>query len=284
MNTETKEQIKSDLANYVSKIGGQSAASRQLSNVSNATISNILAGKWDNIADTMWLSIQKQVKQSDWLHAETVVSSRLYRMYADAQANQEVRGATANAGRGKTHTAKRFVADNETAFLVSCDQLMKINDFLGEILRVLGKTKGGLNPFETLNYIADELIKLDNPIIIFDEFDKLKNVVKFLFISLYNRTEDRVSYFIQGAPFLRKSLVDLARKDKIGAAETISRLNGKIIDLGENTESQLQAIAAINGLKDEELRIRTVNDADFDLRRLKSQIKVALRKEGRAAQ
>ena len=283
MNTQTKEQIKADLANYVLKIGGQSAASRQLSNISNGTISNILAGKWQNISDSMWLSLQKQVKQAEWIHVDTRVSSKLYSIYADAKANQEVRGAIAKSGRGKTHTAKRFVEENDNAFLVCCDQLMKINDFLGEIKRAVDLTKGGLNPFETLNYIADELMKLENPIIIFDEFDKLKNVVKFLFISLYNRTEGKVSFFIQGAPFLKTSLEKLAKNDKIGAAETISRLNGKIIDLGDNTESQLHSIALINGLTDEERRIYTVNDAAFDLRRLKSQVKVELRKERRVA-
>ena len=41
MNTETKEQIKNDLQQYVAKVGGQMAASRQLTGVSNGTISNI---------------------------------------------------------------------------------------------------------------------------------------------------------------------------------------------------------------------------------------------------
>lgn len=283
MNTQTKEQIKADLANYVLKIGGQSAASRQLSNVSNGTISNILAGKWDNISDAMWLSLQKQVKQGDWLHNDTNVSKKLYFIYQDAKLHQEVRGAVAKQGRGKTHTAEKFVSENPNSFLVKCDQLMKINDFLGEILKAIGKDKGGLNPFQTLNYIADELMKLENPILIIDEFDKLKNVVKFLFISLYNRTEGKVSLFVQGAPFLKILLEDLAKKNKMGAAETISRLNGNIIDLGDNTESQLHSIALVNGLKDEERRIFTVNDAAFDLRRLKSQVGVELRKERRTA-
>lgn len=282
MNTATKEQIKNDLYHYVTKVGGQKKAEQRIG-ISNATISKILNDKWDNIADSMWLSIQKHVKQSDWMHSETNVSTTLYNIYKDAQKHQEVRGAIAKAGRGKTHTAKLFAETNANAFLVCCDQLMKINDFLGEILKVIGKPKGGLNPFETLNYIAEELLKLDDPIIIFDEFDKLKNVVKFLFISLFNRTEGRVAFFIQGAPFLKKSLEDLAKKDKIGAAETISRLNGKIIDLPENSEEQLSEIVQINGISNHLDKTFIVNDAEFDMRRLKSATKVKLRKQGKEA-
>ncbi|TZF81788.1 ATP-binding protein [Pedobacter sp. BS3] len=281
MNTETKQQIKADLANYVSKIGSANKARVRLG-VSGATISNILNGKWENMADSLWLGIHKQVLQSDWIHSDTSVSKKLMRLYADAKENAEVRGATANAGRGKTHTAKLFVSENDNSFLVSCDQTMKIGDFLAEMLRAIGKQKAGLSNYEALNFLCEELLGLKNPFFIIDEFDKLKDIVKFLFISIYNRTEGCVSFFIQGAPYLKKSLDTLAKKDKQGAKEIIDRLNGKIIDLGDNTAADLAGIALINGINDPERCTYLVNDSDYSLRRLKSSVKVELRRRKEA--
>jgi hypothetical protein len=280
MNTTAKEQIKTDLGNYVAKVGSMNAASKRLNSVSIGTISNILAGKFDNISDGMLTKIQNQVKNTGWVHNDTTVSKQLDFIYSDIKAYSEVRGIISPTAWGKSHSAKRFIANNTDSFRICCDEFMTKRDFLEQILISIGKTSEGRTISRMLNAIVEHLLKMENPLIIFDEFDKVRDEIMMFFISFYNRTEDKAALIIQGAPYLKERILDGVRKGKKGYAEVYSRLNNNFIELQANKAIELKNIAQLNGVADENEAMRIVNDASGSIRRIKASTRVYLmRKE-----
>ena len=278
MNTATKEQIKADLANYVAKVGSQMGASKRLQGVSNGTISNILAGKWANISDEMWFSIQKQVKISGWMHSDTTLSDFMAFLYKDVMLYSEVRCVISPSDTGKTHSAKRHVSANENAFLISCDECMTKRDFLEAILLAMGKNADGKTTRKLLNAVIENLLKTENPQLIFDEFDKVRDEIFLFIVSFYNYTEDKASLIIQGTPYLKKRIIDGVKNGKKGFVEVYTRINSRFVEPPQNEAEELREIARINGVDDEEELIRITNDADGSIRRIKSSTKVYLRR------
>lgn len=278
MNTVTKEQIKNDLSQFVQKVGSQNMASKHLSKVSGATISNILAGKWDNIGDSMWLSIKNQVKNTGWVHVDTTVSRTLEAMYADWKEYQEVRAIVSPAGSGKTHTAKRFCEMNTNSFHIECDNHMTSGDLLREVIYKLGIQPNGRNLSGMVKSIVDHLLKLDNPILFFDEFDKLKNEVFLFFVTFYNKLEGKTAMVLQGAPYLSKRINDGVERQIKGFEEILSRINSKVIELPKNKVEELKNIAAINGVSDELETVRIANVSEGSIRRIRTDVRVFLTK------
>lgn len=281
MNTVTKEQIKNDLYQFVTKVGSQNAASKQLTSVSNATISNILAGKWDNIAEPMWLSIQNQVKSRGWMHYETTVSRMLSAIYADLKQYQEVRAIVAPAGSGKTHTAKRFCSLNANAFHIECDESMSRKDFLMEIITKLGITPNGRTIRRLLLAIVEHVLRLENPIFFFDEFDKLENKVFYFFISLYNKLEDKAAIVLQSTPYLKNRIATNVANGVKGYEEILSRVNSNVVELPKNRPEELKEIARLNGVSDELELSKIVNIADGNIRRIKTDVRVFITKQSK---
>ncbi|WP_437918411.1 ATP-binding protein [Sphingobacterium sp. LRF_L2] len=278
MNTNTKEQIKNDLYQFVQKVGSQNMASKQLTKVSIATISNVLAGKWDSIADSMWLSIQNQVKPTGWIHVDTTVSRTLEAMYTDWKEYQEVRAIVAAAGSGKTHTAKRFCDMNTNAFHIECDNHMTSGDLLREVLSKLGVTPSGRSLSGMVKAIVEHLLKLENPILFFDEFDKLKNEVFLFFVTFYNKLEGKTAMVLQGAPYLSKRIDDGVQRQIKGYEEILSRVNSKVIALPKNKLEELKLIASLNGVFDELETTRIANVSDGSIRRIRTDVRVFLTK------
>lgn len=244
--------------------------------VSNATISNVLAGKLDNIADAMWLTIKNSLpKQGDWqINSDTKRIKAITSVYADAKNHAMVFGLTGKAGSGKTAPAKLFAEQNEV-FLVKCNEFLNRKTFLAELLKAMGKNSAGFTVSELMDTVLEQLLKCQSPLIILDEADKLSDQVLYFFITIYNATEDRCGLIMQATDHLRIRL----KRNKKGYSEIISRIGGKLIDLPENTPAELKAIIALNGIDSDAEQIRIVNDCEGDIRRLKRLVFAQLRKE-----
>lgn len=280
MNTETKQQIKIDLANFVQKQGSQNQASKHLVSVSNATISNILADKWDNIADAMWNSIQKQVTPSlgGWVVVETRRIKQLNTIYSDAKNNSEVFCVVAPAGSGKSEPANLFKA-NQNVYRVVCKEHFNRKTFLIELLNAMGRDGSGYTVYELMNEVLEAILKAENPLIILDEVDKLSDQVLYFFISIYNTTEDKCGIVLQATDFFKKRINKGVANNRKGYKEIFSRFGRNFIELPANTEKDLAAIIKANGVDEESEIIRITNQSEGDIRRVKRLVKAYLRKE-----
>lgn len=287
MNTETKEQIKNDLYQFVTKVGSQNAASKRLQNVSNATISNILATKWDNISDQMWSSIMSQIGVNtlgkEWaILPNTKFMDNLHKIYEDAKLSGEAFCVIAPAGSGKTEMARAF-ADQANAYLVMCKEYLNRKTFLSELLRSMGKDSEGYTVYEMMAVVIKEILRAENPIIILDEADKLSDQVLYFFITIYNETEGKCGLVLQATNHLAKRIEKGIALNKKGYNEIYSRIGRKFIEPKKNREDELKEIVRLNGVADDLEVTRIVNDSDNDIRRIKRLVLAYKRKKGAAA-
>ncbi len=79
MTQEQKQQISDQLRAYVEQKGSGNKAAASMNGVSSATISKVLAGKWETISEDMWRSIAAQTghKAEGWQLVPTRAYIRL---------------------------------------------------------------------------------------------------------------------------------------------------------------------------------------------------------------
>ena len=149
-----KRQIAEGLRVYCERVGSQNAAANTLNGVSSATISKVLSGKWETIADEMWRSIGAQTGLT--VEGWQVVNTRAYDVMSftleNAQADALVLAVTGEAGSGKTEAVKNYAAGHANAFHIRL-QHHRDNILIAEpVIRNLQTLNGG-------QFIADHLLQ-----------------------------------------------------------------------------------------------------------------------------
>lgn len=283
ISTETKQQISEALSRYVETIAGGSAnkASKMLSGISNAYISQMINGKWDAISDDAWRNVQKQVSPrvgAEWVTIETKATKLLGQLFADAQEYANTFGIIAEAGTGKTHTCSEWEG-RDNVYIVSCAEFFNRKTFLAELLRKMGKDSGGYTVGEMMAHVINHVRKVDQPLIILDEADKLTDQVFYFFITLYNQLESKCGIILLATDFLEKRVQRGLRLNKKGYKEIYSRLGRKFIEIPKPSLSDQKALIQANGVSDPYEITRIINEAEGDLRRVKRLVHAQLRRE-----
>lgn len=284
ISNEEKQRIADDLRKYVETIAGGSMnkASKMLRKVSISYISQMLNGKFDAMSDDAWRNVQKQVStkyEGEWVVVEDIANyQKLQHLFTDARSYAMTFGIIGNAGWGKTETGKA-ISKGENTFLIRCNEYYNRKSFLSELLNQMGLEDSGTNIGGMMQIIINAVRRMDHPLIILDEVDKLSDQLLYFFISLYNALEGECGFVLMGAPFLQKRIEDGARKNKKGYKEIFSRLGGKFIPVLKPSNDDIRRIINANGLFDELTVTRIVNDSDADLRRVKRLVHAELRKE-----
>ena len=102
INVEQKQQIKNALVAYIEQKGSQNKASKTIG-VSGATLSQIVNGNWENIADEMWRKVSAQIgnKDNEWVIVRTRDFQLIENLLTDAKEHSNVYGIVGEAGSGK---------------------------------------------------------------------------------------------------------------------------------------------------------------------------------------
>lgn len=162
------------------------------------------------------------------------------------------------AGIGKSYAAVKYMQGNRNVFYIDCSEFPSKSDFIQCFAGQFGIEKTG-SYNKLWRDVTNELLLLDNPLLILDEFGDCADAVVTLMKGLYNKanTGDRVlvgCYFI-GADNLKKKMEDGKRSKKPSYAEFWSRLNEKIVSLGyertpsgfrEELKGEIEKIVAAN--------------------------------------
>jgi DNA transposition AAA+ family ATPase len=283
ISNDTKEQISNDLRRFVETAAGGSAnkASKMLAGISNAYISNMLNGKWDMMSDDAWRNIQKQVSPRaglEWVTVETKASKMLNHLFADSLEHALTFGIIAEAGTGKTHTCSEWET-KENVYIVSCAEFFNRKTFLAELLKKMGRDSGGYTVYEMMAHVINHIRKVDSPLIVLDEADKLTDQVFYFFITLYNQLETKCGIILLATDFLEKRVHRGLRLNKKGYKEIFSRLGRKFIEIPKPTLADQKALIIANGVIDPLEISRIINDAEGDLRRVKKLVHAALRRQ-----
>ena len=275
-----KEQITGRLRMYVSKFASQNKAVASMKGTSAGTVSNILNGKWDNISEDMWRKVSDQVglvngSEKDWQVVETHAFHEITIALKDAQTFKNVTWVVGEAGCGKTTTARIFGEENREVYYILCSEDLHKGDFVREIAHNMGIRTDGFTVRELWITIQNELIKMDAPLLVFDEADKLIESVFQYFISLYNKIEDKCGVVFLSTDYIKTRIDRGLRCKKRGYKEFYSRIGRKYFELDDTTPHDVYAICVANGLTDEKdinEVIAESNSCEFDLRRVKKSI------------
>lgn len=278
LTNEQKNEIRDLLQEYVSRFPSQNRAANSLVGVSAGTMSTILNGRYETISDEMFMKIRAQIspnKAEDWTLCETMLYKELNTLLADAQQYQNVAWAVSPAGSGKSTTAADYAAKHENAFVISCSEDMKRGDFIRELARVIGVNVSDLSLRAALERVTKYLLTLDNPLLIFDEGDKLPDVVFYYFITIYNRLEAHCGIIFISTNYIKRRIECGLSYNKKGYDEIHSRICRKFIELTPANGYEVAAVARANGIDDDKAIKAVVKDAatcNFDMRRVRREI------------
>lgn len=283
-NDTKKAEISKQLESYCNRYGSRNSAVASLRNVSPATVSSILNGKWENISDTMWKNIRDQVGGStqDWEMVDTPTLKDVYFVMQNAQEECSTIWLTAPAGSGKTATAELYRQQNRNVVYVLCDEDMKKSSFAIELARAAGmRMNTQRTAREKIMQVIDWIAEMDDPLIIFDEGDKLTDNILYYFITFYNRLKDRAGIVFLSTNYMQKRMDNGLRKNHKGYQELSSRIGRKFYEAEAPCANDVIAICRANGISDDRLIASVVKDAaqcDFDLRRVERKVR-AMRKK-----
>lgn len=278
LSIKEKDQIRENLRVYTSRYASQNKASSSLKSVSVAVISKVLNGKYDNISDEMWRNIASQVarvKETGWQIVETPAYQEIQYALDDAQRWRNVTWVVGEAGCGKTTTAHLYTDKNRDVFYILCSEDMKKGDFVREIAQKVGIRTEGHNIREAWSLILDDIIQMEQPLLVFDEADKLTEPVFHYFISMYNKLEDKCGIVFLSTDYIKRRIERGLRYQKPGYKEFYSRIGRKYFELEETTANDVYSICVANGVQDKkkiEEIIRDTEGCDFDLRRVKKAV------------
>lgn len=275
LTRQDKDAIRDALMGYCENFPSRNRASESLQGVSAAVVSQILNSKYESISDDMFSRIAAQIGFSfeHW----TICESDNYRLatyvLADAQMYKNVTWMVGDAGCGKTTAAIEFRRTHRNVFYILCSEDMRRSDFVREIAKQVGASTDSTNNLrDMLDYALGMIGFLQNPLLIFDEGDKLTDCVLNYFISIYNRLEGRAGIVFMSTDYIKRRVDNGLRYNKKGYKEINSRIGRKFFDLNATSRNDVYAICQANGLTNEaEIKrvLKDVETCDNDLRRVK---------------
>lgn len=286
LSINEKNEIRDMLKTYCNRYPSQNKAAASLHGVSAGTISSILNEKYDNISDDMFRNIRSQVgtpHQASGLQiVETTALHEIVTVMKDAQEWQDVTWIVGESGCGKTTAASVYQSNHKEVFTLLCSEDMKKGDFVRELAAVIGVSPDGHNIRETLKAIIARIIQMDSPLLIFDEGDKLTDLVFHYFITIYNQLKDKVGIVFLSTSYIKKRMESGLNHNKRGYQEINSRIGRKFYELTPNSSSDVYAVCVGNGIKSQEALDTIVKDASLycnDLRRVAKKIKVEKKRQ-----
>lgn len=284
MTQQQKTEIQQLALQYVQQFSSQSKAAATLKGISEATLIQILKGRWDNVSDEMFISLGKQVgydAKGVWHLEETLPFNNIITLLADAKEYGNVFAMIADSGSGKSATSEWYCTQKENAFVVSCAEYYNKKAFLQKMLEAMGKDGNGYTVTEMMDNIVEQVLRMKEPLFVFDEFDKLKEEVFLFFITLYNKLEDKCGIVLLGTEYLEKRIKRGVNLNKRGYSEIYSRIGRKCIHIPPTSRKEIAVICEANGCTDQETISQIYNTCEGDLRRVKRAVHAWKQKQAR---
>ena len=269
-----KEQVRSALIAYRSNYPTLNRAAESLQGVSSATVSQLCNGKYELISDEMFVRIATQIGFAfdSWNLHEGKTFKEITFTLSDAQAYKNVTWIVGDAGCGKTTAAIEYRRTHRNVFYILCSEDMRRSDFVREIAKQVGAPTDTTNLRDMLENAISMISFLGNPLLVFDEGDKLTDSVFNYFISIYNRLEGHSGIVFLSTDYIKRRMDAGLRYNKKGYKEINSRIGRRFFDVSPTEENDIYAICQANNLTDRadiEEVLKDAKRSDNDLRRVK---------------
>ncbi|AYD48232.1 ATP-binding protein [Arachidicoccus soli] len=275
MTQQQKTEIQTMLKQFIEQFPSQSKAAANLKGVSEATIIQLLKGRWESISDEMFTSIGKQVgydAKGVWHLVETLGMNTIITIVADAKEYGNVFALIGNTGNGKSEVPEWYASKKENTFVVSCAEHFNKKTFLNEMFAAMGKDGSGYGVAEMMDGIVETVLRMKEPVFYLDEYDKLKDEVFLFFITIYNRLEGKCGLIIAGTEVLEKRIKKGVRLSKKGYSEIYSRVGRSFIHVPPPSKREIAEICEVNGCDDQQTIAEICNTCEGDIRRVKRAI------------
>jgi hypothetical protein len=274
LTTEMKEQVRSALIAYRSNYPTLNRAAESLQGVSSATVSQLCNGKYELISDEMFIRIASQIGFAfdSWTLHEGKTFKEITFALSDAQAYKNVTWVVGDAGCGKTTAAIEYRRTHRNVFYILCSEDMRRSDFVREIAKQVGAPTDTTNLRDMLENAISMISFLGNPLLVFDEGDKLTDSVFNYFISIYNRLEGHSGIVFLSTDYIKRRMEAGLRYNKKGYKEINSRIGRRFFDVSPTEQNDIYAICQANNLTDRadiEEVLKDARRSDNDLRRVK---------------
>ena len=269
-----KEQVRSALIAYRSNYPTLNRAAESLQGVSSATVSQLCNGKYELISDEMFIRIASQIGFAfdSWNLHEGKTFKEITFGLSDAQAYKNVTWIVGDAGCGKTTAAIEYRRTHRNVFYILCSEDMRRSDFVREIAKQVGAPTDTTNLRDMLENAISMISFLGNPLLVFDEGDKLTDSVFNYFISIYNRLEGHSGIVFLSTDYIKRRMEAGLRYNKKGYKEINSRIGRRFFDVSPTEQNDIYAICQANNLTDRadiEEVLKDARRSDNDLRRVK---------------
>lgn len=292
ISNEKKDEIRDLLEKYCNRYTSRNSAAQSLKNVSASTISSILNSRYENISDMMWKSIRSQVSDSttnaEWQIVDTPTFREVNFVLRQAQEDQSMIWLTAKAGSGKTMAAEFYRSRHKNVIYLLCDEDMRKGSFSIELARAAGmRINTQKAAREKIMQVIDFIAELDDPLIVFDEGDKLSDNLLYYFITIYNHLKGKAGIAFLSTNYMHRRMEKGLRHGWKGYDELESRIGRRFYEAEEPTANDVFAICKANGVADSKEISEIVKDAsqcDFDLRRVERKVKAVRKKIRREKQ
>lgn len=270
MKAQQKEAISQEIAALATRTSQVKIS--HMAGVSNATISQIIAGNWKNISDEMWRRIQVSLRiDPNWRSAETFNLNKLTQLLSIAQNRGISIGISNDAGTGKSHAYKTYARENPNVVYVECKHIWSKKSYIKALLSAAGMSQEGTTE-EMFDKFISQQRSLSIPLIIIDQIDKLKDSQMDLFMDMYNDLDGHCGFVLSGVPALEKRVLKGVQRDKIGYRELWSRIGRKFIKLDPIKLRDVANICEQNGILDAHIIETIFDNCDGDLRRVRREV------------
>lgn len=284
MTTEQKQQITDEvvrLAKLYGKIvkGVEQTSANKVAvkvGLSSATISHVIQGKWESIADEAWRKIKVKLKiDFDWETADTI-NLKYIKTKLDVAKNESISiGFAHDAGSGKSHTFKQYEKNNKNVFYIECKTYWTKKSY-AKALVLACNLEDCENTIQNIEKFSDHIAGLYKPLVIIDQMDKLKDGSMDLFIDFYNDFQGHCGFILSGVPALDKIIKRGIKNEKSGFREIWSRVGRKFLPLKPLKLQDVKAICNANGFyHDEDIQV-IFNSCEGDLRNVKKDVQLYL--------
>lgn len=255
MTNEQKRQVKDALVRYVNSFDSQTKAAESLQGISASTISQVKNNNWELLSDRLWHHIARQVGFycGEWQPADTSAYLLLRILFSDAQHYAMTYGIAIGHGLGKTFTAGHYFRENEDTFYLACNQEFNRRSFMATLNATTGLENKGKTVPEMMQLFTDHISQKNEPLLILDDADKLKDRVLHLVILLANSVAGKAGIVIMGGDQLRARIIEGVRLKRIGFDDIYKSIGRRFITLSSPGPRDIELVCNANGLYDEDV-------------------------------
>jgi len=221
---EKNLELKKAINDYCQKKGISKNELAVQTGINAAYFSKIENEKFDEISNEVLTKIRAAISLRSGTDVfQTGDLTSVYRQCEKTRKYNLMTGLIADTGMGKT-TSLRAYSMRENVFFVTVDKTMSAKRLLVCILKAMGIPFDG-NIHDIMLKIADELNRIENPLLIIDEAGKLNPMMVLYLHDLREYTRVNCGILLSGMPYFKKNLQKFTEKEKEGYAEFYRRIN-----------------------------------------------------------